>query len=99
MLESGRRFVVESESGRSFTVIEYSSYRWERNAHGERCQIQNDAVHLMTKCGLEVEPTDEADCYRIPVLGLEVRESGDASVRLTPSKAAAAHFSKRAAFV
>ena len=99
MLESGRRFVVESESGRSFTVIEYSSYRWERNAHGERCQIQNDAVHLMTKCGLEVQPTDDPERYRIPVLGLEVRESDDASVLLAPSKAATAYSSKRAAYV
>lgn len=93
MSESGRRFVVVSESGRTFTVIEYSTYRWERSADGSRCQVANDAVHLMTKCGLEVVMTDRPGCYRIPALELTVDESHDDT---SPSRPVNCGFSEAA---
>jgi hypothetical protein len=73
MIELGRRFAVVCESGRTFTVIEYSNYRWERNAADEHCHVQTATTHLMTKCGLEVWPTEEPWSYRIPALGLTVQ--------------------------
>ena len=69
-----RCFTALSAEGRKYTVIEFASYRWERNASGERCQVENDGRDLYTTGGYRVVPTAEPRTYRIPGLGVTARE-------------------------
>ena len=74
MTEVRRRFEVVGEDERKFTVIEFATFRWERNAVGERCRIENEGRDLFTTGGYLLIPTAKPRTYWIPLLGLEVHE-------------------------
>jgi hypothetical protein len=81
MPEIRRCFTVLSSEGRKFPVIEFASYRWERNAAGERCRVENDGRDLYTSGGYRVVPAAEPWTYYIPGLGViatELVEPADA---------------------
>jgi hypothetical protein len=67
-----RQFTVVSADGRKFKTVEFATYRWERNADGEHCQVENDGKDFYTTEGYLVVPTAEPCKFRIAELELEV---------------------------
>jgi hypothetical protein len=74
MPDARRQFKAVSADGRTFKVVEFATYRWERSAHGARCQVENDGKDFYTTEGYLVVPSDEPCRYRIAELGLDVIE-------------------------
>ena len=72
-----RQFMVVSADGRKFKIVEIATYRWERNAKGERCQVENDGRDFYTTDGRLVVPTDQPLTFRIVESGLEVTETDE----------------------
>jgi hypothetical protein len=74
MPNARRQFKAVAADGRAFKIVEFATYRWERNAGGERCQIENDGKEFYTTEGYLVVPSDNPSRYQIAELDLEVIE-------------------------
>jgi hypothetical protein len=68
-----RRFVGIADDGTKYTIEEYPTYRWEKDAAGQRCRVANAATMFMTAEGLAVLPANDGCTYQIPALRLSVR--------------------------
>jgi len=70
MKEPVRRIPTAGKDGRAFTVIEYASFRWERDATGERYRVRNTATYFETACGHRAILGSDRWSYLVPSLGL-----------------------------
>jgi hypothetical protein len=78
MMETKRRFEAVTEEGDRLTIVEFATFRWEKNAVGERCRVENDHLRFATDDGFEVVPTDEPGEFRVPRLSMTLRLVDDA---------------------
>jgi len=71
-MEPLRRIQTAAADGREFTVIEFASYRGERDTAGDLIRVRNDGTYFETKCGQPVVAGADRWSYLLPRLGLTV---------------------------